>query len=165
MCLVREKMRRLGLSGRDLHWWLPRCLERPEEATPRSVFPLTQCVGCAADCPESPMRAGPSASPFFCSEPPIRSGSEPVPVSCCPGSAPRRPPLVGKSVDPRVCPPSSAVSSIVDIHRELKVGEWPMPDPPGSCPHAQAACASSCLSHGCNVCVPCHVILVRPWLA
>ncbi len=62
----------------------------------------------------------PSASPFFCSEPPLRSGSDPAPISFT-GIAPRRS-AVRTISNPKICGPSAAVSGIVNLHKELHLG-------------------------------------------
>ena len=65
-----------------------------------------------------------SVSPFFCSEPPLRSGSDPAPISFT-GIAPRRS-GVRTSTSTRVCGPSAAVSGIVNLHKELHLGVLPV---------------------------------------
>ena len=80
-----------------------------------------------ADCSESLCPAGPSISPFFCSEPPLRSGSTPAPTSC-PGLALRKVPLVPRPApNAKDCPPASSVASMVDLHKEVNIGGLPAP--------------------------------------
>ena len=68
---------------------------------------------------EGTPQASACVSPFFCSEPPLRSGSEPAPLG--PGAAPKRlpGPLPG---NPNACKPASTSGIIMDLHKELRIG-------------------------------------------
>ena len=73
---------------------------------------------------EGTPQASACVSPFFCSEPPLRSGSEPAPLG--PGAAPKRLPGLGPgplSGNPNTCKPASTSGIIMDLHKELHIGE------------------------------------------